>query len=342
MSNTLCEGCGQHSFLIPLHGGKGGPLHPRHFEIRSRTAPRYDAATAGARGCYRAGAEGRCGVSTDTPQGDGRSEAGRVMNRRERRALAAQGLLPDIDETLSEIWDLPIFHIAISRNKGSEVILALSPRRWCDLQAAFAIEFANGLRIQKDRLSELATHSGHSALHGSSSSTTVCSRCWWHDHASATRVTAPRKWRRCLQTSSRIRAKPLPASKESRLHDLVIWMLSEQVSIDASDPIAKLSWTRADPSAPPGKRKLLLGSRPRDAAAPREVHKSNFFEGTVAIAKAFRGNTSAYHNTVALRSLSHAAVSVRGGHARLAGLSRHRVRARKWLGRQPVCEFSSD
>ena len=27
MSNTLCEGCGQHSFLIPLHGGKGGPLH---------------------------------------------------------------------------------------------------------------------------------------------------------------------------------------------------------------------------------------------------------------------------------------------------------------------------
>ena len=26
MSNTLCEGCGQHSFLLPLHGGKGGPL----------------------------------------------------------------------------------------------------------------------------------------------------------------------------------------------------------------------------------------------------------------------------------------------------------------------------
>jgi hypothetical protein len=26
MSDTLCEGCGQHSFLIPLHGGKGGPL----------------------------------------------------------------------------------------------------------------------------------------------------------------------------------------------------------------------------------------------------------------------------------------------------------------------------
>ena len=80
-----------------------------------------------------------------------------VMNRRERRALAAQGLLPDIDETLCEVWDLPIFHISISRNKGSEVILALSPRRWCDLQAAFAIEFANGLRIQ-DRLSELANY----------------------------------------------------------------------------------------------------------------------------------------------------------------------------------------
>lgn len=27
MSNTLCEGCGRHFFLIPLHGGKGGPLH---------------------------------------------------------------------------------------------------------------------------------------------------------------------------------------------------------------------------------------------------------------------------------------------------------------------------
>jgi hypothetical protein len=26
MTDTLCEGCGQHSFLIPLHGGKGGPL----------------------------------------------------------------------------------------------------------------------------------------------------------------------------------------------------------------------------------------------------------------------------------------------------------------------------
>jgi hypothetical protein len=26
MSNALCEGCGQHSFLLPLHGGKGGPL----------------------------------------------------------------------------------------------------------------------------------------------------------------------------------------------------------------------------------------------------------------------------------------------------------------------------
>jgi hypothetical protein len=63
-------------------------------------------------------------VSTDTPQGDGRSEVGRVINRRERRALATEGLLPDIDETLSEVWDLPIFHIAISRHNGCEVILA--------------------------------------------------------------------------------------------------------------------------------------------------------------------------------------------------------------------------
>jgi hypothetical protein len=26
MTDTLCEGCGEHSFLLPLHGGKGGPL----------------------------------------------------------------------------------------------------------------------------------------------------------------------------------------------------------------------------------------------------------------------------------------------------------------------------
>ena len=38
MRNTLCEGCGQHSFLIPLHGGKGGPLHPGTLKY-SRTSP---------------------------------------------------------------------------------------------------------------------------------------------------------------------------------------------------------------------------------------------------------------------------------------------------------------
>src|SRR6516225_1101906 len=26
MSVAQCEGCGEHTFLIPLHGGKGGPL----------------------------------------------------------------------------------------------------------------------------------------------------------------------------------------------------------------------------------------------------------------------------------------------------------------------------
>ena len=38
MSNTLCEGCCRHSFLIPLHGGKGGPLHPGNAQVRA--APR--------------------------------------------------------------------------------------------------------------------------------------------------------------------------------------------------------------------------------------------------------------------------------------------------------------
>ena len=41
MSNTPFEGCGQYSFLIPLHGSKGGPLHPRHVEEprRADTTP---------------------------------------------------------------------------------------------------------------------------------------------------------------------------------------------------------------------------------------------------------------------------------------------------------------
>ena len=82
-------------------------------------------------------------MSADTPKGMDGAKC-EVIDLGRRRALAAQGPLPDIDETLCEVWGHPIFHISISRNKGSEVILALSPRRWCDLQAAFAIEFANG------------------------------------------------------------------------------------------------------------------------------------------------------------------------------------------------------
>ena len=38
MRNTLCEGCGQHSFLIPLHGGKGGPLHPGTLKYEPHAA----------------------------------------------------------------------------------------------------------------------------------------------------------------------------------------------------------------------------------------------------------------------------------------------------------------
>jgi hypothetical protein len=36
MSDMLCEGCGEHSFLLPLHGGKGGLLRQRRPARRGR------------------------------------------------------------------------------------------------------------------------------------------------------------------------------------------------------------------------------------------------------------------------------------------------------------------
>ena len=161
------------------------------------------------------------------------------MNRRERRALAAQGLLPDIDETLSEVWDLPIFHIAISRNEGSEVILALSPRRWCDLQAAFAIEFVNGLRIQ-DQLIALANHLQIPAALKFEFENNVLEVLG----GTIMQVLRGHSSKEVAQVFADVIEDPGKAAarvNESRLHDLVIRTLSEQVSIDASDPIAKLS-----------------------------------------------------------------------------------------------------
>ena len=162
-----------------------------------------------------------------------------MINRRERRALAAQGLLPDIDETLCGVWDLPIFHISISRNKGSEVILALSPRRWCDLQAAFAIEFANGLRIQ-DRLSELANYLQIPAAMKFEFDNRVLEVLG----GTIMQVLRGHSSKEVAQVFANVIRDPGRAAariNESRLHDLVIRTLSEQVSIDASDPIAKLS-----------------------------------------------------------------------------------------------------
>ena len=72
-------------------------------------------------------------------------------------------------------------------------------------------------------------------------------------------------------------------------NDLVIRRLSEQVSIDASDPIAKLSGLEQLQRAA-RKAQAAFGEPPPGRGRPREVHKSNFFEGTVAIVKAFRGN----------------------------------------------------
>jgi hypothetical protein len=210
-----------------------------------------------------------------------------VMNRRERRALAAQGLLPDIDETLSEVSDLPIFHIAISRNKGSEVILALSPRRWRDMQAAFAIEFANGLRIQ-DQLIALANHlqipdalkfefenNVLEVLGG-----TIMQVLRGHSSKEVAQV---------FEDVIKDPGKATARVNESRLHDLVIRTLSEQVSIDAADPIAKLTGLEQLQRAA-RKAQAAFGESPPGRGRPREVHKSNFFEGVVAIAKAFRGN----------------------------------------------------
>ena len=76
---------------------------------------------------------------------------------------------------------------------------------------------------------------------------------------------------------------------ESRLHDLVIRTLSEQISIDASDPIAKLSGLEKL-KHPAKKAQAVFGEPPPGRGRPREVHKTNFFEGVVAIAKTFRAN----------------------------------------------------
>jgi hypothetical protein len=235
-------------------------------------------------------------VSTDTPQGDGRSEVGRVMNRRERRALAAQGLLPDINETLSEVWDL-IFHIAISRNKGSEVILALSPRRWCDLQAAFAIEFANGLRIQ-DQLIALANHLQIPAALKFEFENNVLEVLG----GTIMQVLRGHSSKEVAQVIENVIKDPSKATarvNESRLNDLVIRTLSEQVSIDASDPIAKLSGLEQLQRAA-RKAQAAFGESPPGRGRPREVHKSNFFEGVVAKRRPFAA-TSAYHNMVATK-----------------------------------------
>ena len=80
------------------------------------------------------------------------------MNRHERRAAKSQGHQLNIsDELWDEVVDLPLFQVTIARDNAPDVTLVLSPRRWCDLQAAFAIEFASGLQIET-QVRELAGH----------------------------------------------------------------------------------------------------------------------------------------------------------------------------------------
>ena len=73
---------------------------------------------------------------------------------------------------------------------------------------------------------------------------------------------------------------------ESRLHDLVIRTLSEQVSIDASDPIAKLSGLEQLQRAARNAQ-VAFGEPPPGRGRPPENDKLNFFEGVVAIARLF-------------------------------------------------------
>ena len=214
---------------------------------------------------------------------------------------------PQRDETFSEVWDLPIFHIAISRNKGSEVILALSPRRWCDLQAAYAIEFANGLRIQ-DQLVPLANHLQIPAALKFEFENSVL-EVLGGTIMQVLRGHGPKAVAQVFEDIVKDPSKAAAHVNESRLHDLVIRTLSEQISIDAPTR-SETEWARKTPARLPKKRKPSLGSRPPDAAARVKSTRQTFSKAWWPLRKPF-APTSVCPNTVAMRPARRCFDSVR-------------------------------
>ena len=205
------------------------------------------------------------------------------MNRHERRAAKSQGHQLNIsDELWDEVVDLPLFQVTIARDNAPDVTLVLSPRRWCDLQAAFAIEFASGLQIET-QVRELAGH------------LCIAFTPEFRNHVlevlggTIMLVLRGRSSKELAQVFEEVAADPGKAISrmgDSKLFELVIRTLSEQVSIDPSDPIAKLSGPeqlrRAARNA-----QVAFGEPPPGRGRPPENDKLNFFEGVVAIARLF-------------------------------------------------------
>jgi hypothetical protein len=205
------------------------------------------------------------------------------MNRHERRAAKALGHQLNIsDELWDEVVDLPLFQVTIARDGAPDVTLVLSPQRWCDLQAAFAFEFANGLQIES-QVRELAEHL---RIPFTPEFRNLVFEVLGGTIMLVVRGRSSKELARVFEEVAADPGKAIERMGDNKLYDLVIRTLSEQVLIDPSDPIAKLSGPeqlrRAAKNAQAG-----FGEPPPGRGRPREDDKLNFFEGVVAIARIF-------------------------------------------------------
>ena len=160
------------------------------------------------------------------------------MNRHERRAAKAQGRQLNIsDELWDGVVDLPLFQVTIARDGAPDVTLVLSPRRWWDLQAAFAIEFASGLQMEP-QVRELAEHL---RIPFTPEFRNLVFEVLGGTIMLVLRGRSSKELARVFEEVATDPGKAIERMGDSKLYDLVIRTLSEQVSIDPSDPMAKLS-----------------------------------------------------------------------------------------------------
>jgi hypothetical protein len=184
--------------------------------------------------------------------------------------------------TIDDLWELPLFQVTIARDGEPDMTLTVSPRRWCDLQAAFAIEFAQGLQIEA-QVRQFAEYLGITC-------TPAFENCVLEViGGTIMQVLRGRSTKELAKVFADVVKDPPKAISQmgdSKLSGLVIMTLCEQVSIDPSDPWDKLSGPEKLRDA--AKRaQTMFGEPPAKRGRPREDAKLNFFEGVVAIARAF-------------------------------------------------------